>query len=151
MKAIRVSSAAMSHAFSLTPRSDGHHLCQRSLIIQAISTQSWLPPTQAFTHCELILSPSLIIYPSSQESWRPINLSLVMPPLNPSSATEIVLSIIFGVMATTISGVTLWQGHRFWKIWREHRHRDGQTLSGMPIFAVLYSAWRAIGLANSCG
>ncbi|KAF6235062.1 hypothetical protein HO173_006689 [Letharia columbiana] len=39
-----------------------------------------------------------------------------------SNSTETVTNIVFGVTATTISIVTVWQGHRVWKMWHEYVH-----------------------------
>lgn len=43
-----------------------------------------------------------------------------------SSTTQNVGTIVFGITATLISAITVWQGHRAWKIWRErHDSADG--------------------------
>ena len=37
-----------------------------------------------------------------------------------SSQSQTITNIAFGIIATVIGVFTLWQGHRAWKMWREH-------------------------------
>ena len=39
----------------------------------------------------------------------------------PSSSTEVVVNTVFGLSATAISGLTIYQGHRMWKLWKQNR------------------------------
>ena len=43
--------------------------------------------------------------------------------MSPSSiSTDMITSIAFGLTASIIGLVTLWQGYRAWTIWHDHRH-----------------------------
>ncbi|KAM0806035.1 hypothetical protein BDR22DRAFT_884437 [Usnea florida] len=39
-----------------------------------------------------------------------------------SNTTEIAINVVFGITATIISIVTVWQGHKVWKMWRGYTH-----------------------------
>ncbi len=38
-----------------------------------------------------------------------------------SSSTQSIITLVFGVTATAISAVTVWQGRKFWRWWHD-RH-----------------------------
>ena len=47
------------------------------------------------------------------------------PPTLPSTqsstvTSEVIVNIVFGIFATLISAVTIYQGHRLWKLWKRH-------------------------------
>jgi len=38
------------------------------------------------------------------------------------------INTVFGIFAVLASAITIWQGHKTWKMWREHHlHRHAQT------------------------
>lgn len=39
-----------------------------------------------------------------------------------SNQAQIITNIAFGFVATGISIITVWQGHRAWKLWHDHHH-----------------------------
>lgn len=39
-----------------------------------------------------------------------------------SSSTQSIITLVFGVTATAVSAVTVWQGRKFWRVWH-NRHR----------------------------
>lgn len=41
-----------------------------------------------------------------------------------SNTTQTFVTIIFGATATVISGVTIYQGHRTWRMWQEHQRQQ---------------------------
>ena len=53
-----------------------------------------------------------------------------------SNSTEIITNAVFGITATAISVVTVWQGHRAWKLWREHAHGQRNAAPGTFILSV---------------
>ena len=46
-----------------------------------------------------------------------------MPSSVASSTVQVITIIVFGIIATVVSGLTVWQGHKVWKLWKEH-HRE---------------------------
>ncbi|MCJ1278006.1 hypothetical protein MMC21_005820 [Puttea exsequens] len=51
-----------------------------------------------------------------------------MPFSASSLPSDIIISIVFGIVATITGVVTVYQGHRAWKLWLDHRHRtDGRA------------------------
>ncbi|KAL9628804.1 MAG: hypothetical protein Q9164_007139 [Protoblastenia rupestris] len=57
-----------------------------------------------------------------------------MPSTNsPTTNTEIVVTIVFGITATAIGGLTVWQAHRSWKLWKEHRSRLDQLSEDLEL------------------
>ncbi|CAD6567016.1 MAG: hypothetical protein ASARMPREDX12_009218 [Alectoria sarmentosa] len=48
-----------------------------------------------------------------------------------SNSAQIITSVVFGITATVISIVTVWQGHRVWKMWREHAHGQENLAPGI--------------------
>lgn len=47
-----------------------------------------------------------------------------------SNQAQIITNIAFGIAATTISIITVWQGHRAWRLWQEHCCRQQSTFPG---------------------
>ena len=42
-----------------------------------------------------------------------------MPPVNAiNPASELAMNLVFGIPATLISGVTIYQAHKFFKLWK---------------------------------
>jgi hypothetical protein len=41
-----------------------------------------------------------------------------------SNTTQTIVTIIFGITATAISGVTIYQGRRAWQMWHEHQRQQ---------------------------
>ena len=77
-----------------------------------------------------------LVSPLLNKSWTPHFLRHLNPPitsLSMSSAlpnsTQTITNLIFGLTATIISVVTVWQGHRVWKMWREHHAPDQESVA----------------------
>ena len=47
-----------------------------------------------------------------------------------SSSTETIINVVFGLTATAISIVTVWQGRKAWKIWRQYTRNQGNIVAG---------------------
>ena len=41
-----------------------------------------------------------------------------------SNTTQTLVAIVFGITATLISGVTVYQAFRTWQIWRQHQQQN---------------------------
>lgn len=50
-----------------------------------------------------------------------------------SNQAQIIINIAFGIAATGISIITIWQGHRAWKLW--HAHHCHIKVSQGPLIA----------------
>ncbi|CAF9930316.1 MAG: hypothetical protein ALECFALPRED_004576 [Alectoria fallacina] len=48
-----------------------------------------------------------------------------------SNSTQIITNVVFGITATVISIVTVWQGHRVWKMGREYAHGQENVAPGI--------------------
>lgn len=51
-----------------------------------------------------------------------------------SNVAQTATNIIFGLTATLIGFVTVWQGHKAWTIWRDHRRQsdEGEDVERNP-------------------
>ena len=50
-----------------------------------------------------------------------------MSPTSNSSANDVVVDIVFGVTATQISGLTIYQGHKLWTLRKRSRGLDNDS------------------------
>ena len=46
-----------------------------------------------------------------------------------SNSTQTITNVVFGLTATAISVVTVWQGHKVWKMWREHNNGNEEHVA----------------------
>ena len=52
---------------------------------------------------------------------RHLSLVMALPSTASTTTTEVIVDIVFGISATVVSAVTVYQGQRLWKLWMEHR------------------------------
>ena len=74
-------------------------------------------------HLCYILSPGLPTFLSYQpaiDSTTTTTIPMAHPPPIDSSTAQTLVAIVFGVTASIISGVTIYQGRRSWQMWREY-------------------------------
>ncbi|CAF9933742.1 hypothetical protein IMSHALPRED_009461 [Imshaugia aleurites] len=50
-----------------------------------------------------------------------------------SNFIQTVINVIFGITATAIGMLTVWQGHRVWKMWREHAHDQDNVVRDIEL------------------
>lgn len=50
-----------------------------------------------------------------------------------SDTTQTAVNIVFGLTATAIGGVTIWQGYKSWKTWHGHGSDDGAEAHGSSL------------------
>ena len=57
-----------------------------------------------------------------------------------SSTTQSLAAIVFGIIATLLRGVTVYQVHRTWQLWRRHQQYglESQGLYGTTVRGSLY-------------
>ncbi|KAI4234633.1 MAG: hypothetical protein LQ352_008163 [Teloschistes flavicans] len=53
-----------------------------------------------------------------------------------SNTGEIAVSSVFGILAVFASAVTIWQGHRFWRMSRQHPVRTRDQDEGLDVDAL---------------
>ncbi|KAM0806033.1 hypothetical protein BDR22DRAFT_196125 [Usnea florida] len=56
-----------------------------------------------------------------------------MSPSAASDQSQIITNIAFGIAATFISIVTVWQGHRAWRLWYDHCCRQQSTFPDIEL------------------
>ncbi|MCJ1226625.1 hypothetical protein MMC12_003278 [Toensbergia leucococca] len=59
--------------------------------------------------------------PTGNGSSHESPFTSVSGPTGPSDALS---TVVFGILALIASIVTIWQGHRAWKIWQDHYHHQ---------------------------
>ena len=74
-----------------------------------------------------------LLQAQSRAFFSPTTVPSVMAPASSmaSNSTQSLITLVFGITATTISIITIWQGYKFWKTWSECR--SGQDIeAGYP-------------------
>jgi len=111
-----VISQILDHA---TPR----HLCRQPLILTALTYITEHNALEVWLHASygLVWSP------------QPRHVFARSPPPLPTSAVfssaagDIIVNTVFGITATVMSAVAIYQGSRTCRFWRAHRHQQGQA------------------------
>lgn len=130
----------------LLPSSSGHgHPGCYTVYLEGTSS-SILPPKlipSVYQQSEQHSNP----IPDCQEPYnatkaRQINKDCFLGPLDSmasmsSAITQNITNVVFGITATVVGGLGLWQGHRAWRMWRDHHRRqaaaeDNETCEQLP-------------------
>ena len=71
-------------------------------------------------------SPNLLAQDPQKRSPFIAHDKTTIPLMASPISSETIVNIVFGILASIVGFVTVWQGYKAWGIWRKHRYEEQQ-------------------------